>query len=152
MYPCLLEAAGQPAGRPFTVLGLSTQSYQIERPLALTTVPDALAEYGKIALVGASQAIGRAVCVETTWRLPAETREDWRVAGRLLTVPRVVVARARTDANPSVTDVSWEAGETAQACSLLRLPVGAPQAGSARLRGVRPHGLDRLINSALARA
>lgn len=154
MYPCLLEAAGQPAGRPFTVLGLSTQSYQIERPLALTTVPDALAEYGKIALVGASQAIGRAVCVETTWRLPAETREDWRVAGRLLTTdpPGWVVARSDTDVRqPDQSPTSgWEAGETGQAYSLLRLPAGAPpQEYRVQLSvyaASDPHGLDRLID------
>ena len=106
MYPCLLEAAGQPAGRPFTVLGLSTQSYQIERPLALTTVPDALAEYGKIAsrapqLSGARYASRRrGDCRRKRARIGAY----WRL---LTTDPPGGSSRARHGRPParSVTDV-----------------------------------------------
>ncbi len=154
MYPCLLEAAGQPTGRPFTVLGLSTQGYQIERPLALAGLPDSEADYGRIALAGAAQAAGESVCIETTWRLPAETREDWRVAGRLMTTDPAgwIIARSDTDIRqPDQAPTSdWDAGETGQAYSLLRLPLGAPPHEYAVQVGVYaasdPHGLDRLID------
>ena len=153
MYPCLLEAAGQRGGQPFTVLGLSTQPYRIERPLGLEVLAEAGADYGRIALAGAARSAGNAVCVETTWRLGAETREDWRVAGRLLTSepPGWIVARSDSDirrADQAPTS-AWDSGDVGQAYSLLRLPVGAPPQEYAIQIGVysasEPRGLDRLI-------
>ncbi|MBN1562202.1 MAG: hypothetical protein JXA10_00055 [Anaerolineae bacterium] len=155
MYPCLLESAGRRTDDPvFTVQGITTSRYEIERPLALTEIPIDSVEYGEISLTGAAQSGPAAICVQTQWALPQITQENLRVSGRVLTTdpPGWIIARSDTDirADDQTPTSMWEPGDQGMGYSLLRFPTGAPPVeyviqlvvfSNTRLRG-----LDRLVN------
>jgi hypothetical protein len=154
MYPCLLESAGRPAGPAFTVQGITTQGYWIERPLALTSLPDAAAEYRQMALAGAASGGRQSVCVQTDWTLQQAAGDDWRVAGRILTTrpPAWIVAQSDTDIrrDDQAPTSRWKPGQRGSAFSLLRFPNGAPPGDYTLQVGIysrsHPNGLDRLVN------
>lgn len=151
MFPCLLSAAGRPTGHALTVQGLTTTSYQIERPLALDTV-ESEADFGLLRLESAAAASARSVCLNTAWMLPAPTASDWRVAARLVTTrpPGWTIARSDTDIrrDDQAPTSAWDAGERGEAFSLLPFPAGAPPGDYALQLTVysrsAPNGLDRL--------
>lgn len=151
MFPCLLSAAGRPTGHVLTVQGLTTTSYQIERPLTLETV-ESEADFGLLRLERAATTSARSVCLNTAWTLPAPTASDWRVAARLVTTrpPGWTIARSDTDIrrNDQVPTSAWDAGERGEAFSLLPFPAGAPPGDYALQLTVysrsAPNGLDRL--------
>ncbi|MBN1967385.1 MAG: hypothetical protein JW910_22215 [Anaerolineae bacterium] len=154
MYPCLLEAAGQPAGAPFTVQGITTQGYTVTGPLTLVSLPDAQADYGKVVLVEAASGGQRSVCVRTAWRLEQPASEDWRVTGRLLTTdpPGWTVARSDTDIrqDDQAPTSEWKPSAQGEAFTVLRYPDGSPPGDYSVQIGVYsltdPRGLDRLTN------
>lgn len=151
MFPCLLSAAGRPTGHALTVQGLTTTSYQIERPLALETF-ESEADFGLLRLEGAAAASARSVCLSTSWMLPTPAASDWRVAARLVTTrpPGWTIARSDTDIrrDDQVPTSAWDAGERGQAFSLLPFPAGAPPGDYVLQLTVysrsAPNGLDRL--------
>ncbi|NDJ76755.1 MAG: hypothetical protein GYB65_10895 [Chloroflexi bacterium] len=154
MYPCLLEAAGQ-RGETFTVQGLSTQRYTIERPLALAGTPDIPAAiFGPINLTAAALDGDESICVHTSWELPAETSVDWRVSGRLAAPVGAGWAITSSDTDIRADDQAptsdWEAGGTGSAFSVLRLPAGTPPGAydvSIRVYSSdTPDGLVRLVD------
>lgn len=153
MFPCLLSAAGHPTGDVFTVQGLTTTAYEVERPLALTTLQDGEADFGALQMVDAALSGESAICAQTTWTLSQPTREDWRVAARLVTVdpPGWTIARSDSDIRrPDQAPTSdWDRDDRGAAFSLLALPAGTPP-GEYGLHltvysDARPDGLDRLI-------
>ncbi len=153
MLPCLLESAGR-RGDTLTVQGINTTTYMVARPLALSTSAPREDSFGALDLVSAAHGGGQTVCLRTEWALPAETSEDWRVSGRLLTTdpPGWVLARSDTDirSDEQAPTSLWTAGERGEAFSLLRFPTGAPP-GEYALQAIvfsagRLDGLDWLVN------
>jgi hypothetical protein len=114
----------------------------------------AQASYGVIDLVGAAAGGQRSVCLHTAWQLQQPTRDDWRVAGRMLTTapPGWTIARSDSDirANDQSPTSLWKAGQQGDAFSLLRFPNGTPP-GIYTMQmivfsGREMAGLDRLVN------
>jgi hypothetical protein len=154
MYPCLLESAGQRVGLPVTVQGITTQGYLLSDPIQLVPISDQHADYGMIRLDEAAWGGTQAVCLQSTWTLPAATDQDWRAAGRLLTIdpPGWIIARSDTDIrrDDQLPTSDWKAGDSGASFSLLRFPNGAPPDRYQVQIGVysqdHPNGLDQLVN------
>ncbi|MBN2304940.1 MAG: hypothetical protein JXQ72_10705 [Anaerolineae bacterium] len=131
MYSCVLESAGTVA-ESFTVQGITTQGYRIDRPIVLAGVEigGTGIDYGLIALDGAAAGGQAAICLHTAWTLQQSTAQDWRVAARLLTIdpPGWTVARSDTDIrrDDQAPTSDWRVDQTGDAFSLLRFPAGAP--------------------------
>jgi hypothetical protein len=155
MYPCLLEAAGRRADDSVhTVQGITTTGYLVEHPVALAATSRPQVDYGAIDLVDAAVAGQRSVCLRTEWQLRQPTRDDWRVAGRVLTTapPGWTIARSDSDirADDQAPTSQWKAGQRGDAFSLLRFPNGTPP-GDYTMQMIvfssrEMDGLDRLVN------
>lgn len=153
MYPCLLEASGRRQGA-FTVQGLVTTAYLLERPLAFAPVRDGAADFGALVLSEAAIAGEERICLRTRWAASAHAGEDWRVSARLVTLdpPGWTLARSDSDIrdDEQVPTSAWKAGQTGEAFSLLRFPAGTPP-GEYTVQTVlfsaeHLHGADRLVN------
>jgi hypothetical protein len=156
MYPCLLEAAGYRSGRNYTVQGLTTESYTLERPIELVTISDGAADYQGINRLNAAMGGQQSICVRTSWELEQSTSEDWRVAGRILTIEPSgwIIARNDTDIrrDDQAPTSDWDVGDHGDAFSLLRFPAGAPPVDYSLETRVyshsTPNGLNPLVNGA----
>lgn len=156
MYPCLLEAAGARL-EDFTVQGLHTQAYWLERPLALGgEAMVTQADFGAIQLVGAALEGEPSVCVRTSWELAAAGDDDWRVAARI-PVPasaQWIIGSADSDIrrDDQAPTSAWDAGDRGDAFSLISLPDGVPPGEypvQVRVYSEsRPNGLDRVVDGA----
>jgi len=152
MYGCLLESAGQRVSI-FTVQGVSSTAYTIERPLALSAMDWPVVTYGSIDFAGGSLSGARNVCLQTRWTLQQPTANDWRVSARLVTTdpPGWIVARSDTDIrnDEQVPTSALKPGDAGEAYSLLRFPAGTPPGDYAVQVVVfseqHPSGLDRLV-------
>ncbi len=152
MYGCLLESAGQRVST-FTVQGVSSTAYTIERPLALSAMDWPVVTYGSIDFAGGSLSGARNVCLQTRWTLQQPTADDWRVSARLVTTdpPGWIIARSDTDIrnDEQVPTSALKPGDAGEAYSLLRFPAGTPP-GNYAVQAVvfseqHPAGLDRLV-------
>ncbi len=155
MYPCLLESAGRRTDDPvFTVQGITTSRYEIERPLALVDIPSKTADYGTIRLTGAALGGQQSLCMQTHWELPQPTQENWRVSGRVLTLdpPGWIIARSDTDirSDDQTPTSMWESGGQGVGYSLLQFPPGAPPVDytiqMVVFSNAQMRGLDHLVN------
>ncbi|MBI5957858.1 MAG: hypothetical protein HY866_03925, partial [Chloroflexi bacterium] len=154
MYSCLLESAGQREGTSFTVQGITTQGYRLSGPVRLAEIPDQQADYGALKLTGAAWNGTDSICLHTTWTLPQTTNQNWRAAGRLLTIdpPGWIIARSDTDIrrDDQAPTSQWETGDQGSAFSLLRFPDGAPPHRYTVQVGLysreNPNGVNQLVN------
>jgi hypothetical protein len=154
MYPCLLESAGARDGDAFTVQGITTTGYRIERPVALVDLAVDPVEYGRVALAGAAFGGETTICLRTEWTQSQASDRDWRVAARLLTTDPAGWVIARSDGDIRRDDQAasseWERGDRGEGYSLLRLPPGTQPGDYALQLNVysaqEPDGIDRLVN------
>ncbi len=132
MYPCLLAAAGSNVETSaFTVQGLTTTAYLVERPFGFFDRPNPpTVDYGVINLTDFSQTWQQSACVRTDWTLTQPTNDDWRVSARLMTMglSRRIIAQSDTDirANNQTPTSLWDVGQSGAGFSLLHFPPGTP--------------------------
>ncbi len=153
MYPCLLEAAGAREGDPFTVQGITTTGYRIERFVGLADLALEPVNFGRMSLDGGALSGETTLCLRTEWTLQQQGEDDWRVAARLLTTDPAgwVLTRADGDIRRDDQALSsdWNTGQQGDGYSLLRLPPGTPPGDYALQLTVyserEPDGLDQLV-------
>lgn len=120
MYPCLLRAASASVAEPRSFYGLMTESYTLNAPLRLETIP-ATANFSGRALRDAAYAASDAgICLRTSWDAGVA-----QVAAEVHNPLGGVLAHADAEiapANPLNPAVTW------QAYTRLTLPPGAQPA------------------------